>query len=307
VKTAIWRTFIGWALWPLGIALYVAAVFYLADMRDPTAVSRVVGLGSLAVLLVAMALEPFVPYRTDWKLSGDRDVWRNLGHTLLHVQVGMQGATLLIVFVVAPFIARFSLPGIWPTQAPYLLQVLLVMVLGDGLMYWWHRLAHRLPRLWAVHSVHHMPQRVNTLMAGRHHVFYAPLGQLFIGVPLLLVGLPTALFAWQVFSIVVVQSLSHADVEFRIPRFMHRVLVTPQYHRLHHSADPGHANANFALMLPLWDILFGTFWDPADAPVPAVGIEGDPIPHRFMTELASPFNVKRWTRASTSSLGATSR
>jgi len=88
---------------------------------------------------------------------------------------------------------------------------------------------------------------------------------------------------------------------------MHRVLVTPQYHRLHHSADPGHANANFALMLPLWDILFGTFWDPADAPVPAVGIEGDPIPHRFMTELASPFNVKRWTRASTSSLGAMSR
>jgi len=305
MNTAALRRVVALTFWPLGVALYVAAVFYLPDMRDFASVSAVVGLGSLASLLVAMAMEPLVPYRADWQLRGDRNAWRNLGHTLLHVQVGMRGATLLIVLVVAPLIAHFSVPGIWPTQAPYLLQVLLVMVVGDGLMYWWHRLAHRLPRLWAVHAVHHMPQRMNTLMAGRHHVFYAPLGQLFIGVPLLLVGLPPALFAWQAFSITIVQSLSHADVEFRIPRFMHRVLVTPQYHRLHHSADPEHANSNFALMLPLWDLLFGTFTDPAETPVAAVGIEGDPIPHKFLTELASPFNVKRWTRASSSSLGAT--
>lgn len=305
MKTTIWRTAVGWAFWPVGVSLYVASVFYLPDMHDPASVSRVVGLGSLTLLLVAMAIEPFLPYRIDWQPRGDRNVWRNIAHTLLHTQVGMQGATLLLVFGVAPFIARFSLPGIWPTQAPYLLQVLLVMLVGDGLMYWWHRLAHRVPRLWAVHAVHHMPQRMNTLMAGRHHVFYAPLGQLFIGVPLLLIGLPTELFVWQTFSILVVQSVSHADVEFRIPRFMHRLLVTPQYHRLHHSADPRHANANFALTLPLWDILFGTFVDPAEAPLETVGIEGDPIPHRFATELASPFNVSRWMRAPSSSVGAT--
>jgi sterol desaturase/sphingolipid hydroxylase (fatty acid hydroxylase superfamily) len=48
------------------------------------------------------------------------------------------------------------------------------------------------------------------------------------------------------------------------------------------------------VVLPLWDILFGTFIDPAASPVKAAGIKGDPIPHRFLVELASPFNVSRW-------------
>jgi len=297
MRASTWWTIVSYTLWPVGVGLYVLAVVYLPDMRDAAAVMSVAGIGATVLLVLAVTIELIAPYRADWQLRGDRDVWRNIVHTLLHTQVGMRGGILLLIAVVAPLIARLSLPVLWPTQAPYLLQVVLVMLLGDGLMYWWHRLAHRLPTLWAVHSVHHMPERINMLMAGRHHVFYAPLGQLFVGVPLLLIGLPPALFAWQWFAILVVQNLSHADIEFRVPRFMHRVLVTPHYHRLHHSAAPAHANANFALMLPLWDILFGTFVDPARAPVAAAGIEGDPISHEFLAELASPFNVKRWTRS----------
>jgi sterol desaturase/sphingolipid hydroxylase (fatty acid hydroxylase superfamily) len=45
-----------------------------------------------------------------------------------------------------------------------------------------------------------------------------------------------------------------------------RVLVSPQYHRLHHAIGLGHEGAvpgslggcNLAVLFPLWDLLFGT-------------------------------------------------
>ncbi len=41
-------------------------------------------------------------------------------------------------------------------------------------------------------------------------------------------------------------------------------------------------------MLPFWDMLFGTHIDPLKADVRAMGIEGDPIPHKFVTEIFWP-------------------
>ncbi len=45
-----------------------------------------------------------------------------------------------------------------------------------------------------------------------------------------------------------------------------RLLVSPQFHRLHHSMGAGHESAgqgslgghNFAVLFPVWDVLFGT-------------------------------------------------
>ena len=38
----------------------------------------------------------------------------------------------------------------------------------------------------------------------------------------------------------------------------------PQWHRIHHSLQPEHFDKNFAGLLPLWDILFGTFRNPRE-------------------------------------------
>jgi sterol desaturase/sphingolipid hydroxylase (fatty acid hydroxylase superfamily) len=83
--------------------------------------------------------------------------------------------------------------------------------------------------------------------------------------------------------------LDHVNMDFRIPQFMHRLLVTPHLYRIRHSADAKGGNANFCVMLPFGDMLFGTHVDPAKTEVKATGIEGDPIPHRFLHELAWPF------------------
>ena len=77
---------------------------------------------------------------------------------------------------------------------------------------------------------------------------------------------------------------------------MHRVLVTTPEHRLHHAAALPLAHCNFAVVLPFWDILFGTFKHPDDYPVPEAGVEDDPIPAGFFTQFVTPFVWSRLVR-----------
>jgi sterol desaturase/sphingolipid hydroxylase (fatty acid hydroxylase superfamily) len=134
-----------------------------------------------------------------------------------------------------------------------------------------------------------MPTRLHMLKAGRHHLLYFPLRGLIVWLPLLLLGTPPELIVWQFVGAILTGNIDHANIDFRIPGFMHRVLVTPHFHRIHHSVDVREGNSNFGVMLPFWDMLFGTHVDPTKTQVEETGIEGDPIPHRLGPELASPF------------------
>jgi len=61
-----------------------------------------------------------------------------------------------------------------------------------------------------------------------------------------------------------IESLSHTNVRAGFGRLGGVLLVGPQYHRLHHAiehAGPPYDRArgcNFAVILPLWDAIFGT-------------------------------------------------
>ena len=46
---------------------------------------------------------------------------------------------------------------------------------------------------------------------------------------------------------------------------------------------------NFAGLLPVWDLLFGTFYLPQQVRPTAFGITGDPVPEGFVGQLAYPF------------------
>jgi sterol desaturase/sphingolipid hydroxylase (fatty acid hydroxylase superfamily) len=288
------RMFLRWTLWPLGLGAFLAGVMYFGDIHDGRTTYGATSRMLLIVLLVFVALELVLPFRADWRFPRDRDLWRNIGHTILYGNFGGLAATYLVFVGIAPLVTKLELPSLWPISLPSVAQIALVLVVGDFFMYWLHRFAHRLPPLWAVHAVHHMPQRINMLMSGRHHILYLPLIGLCVWTPLVLLGAPLDLVIWQFVGIGIAGNIGHANIDFRIPRFMHRVLVTPEYHRLHHSADPQHINANFGVLLPIWDIIFGTFVDPVTNQVSDAGIESDPIPHRFLIELGSPFNLRRW-------------
>jgi len=280
------------------MALQASAVV-VAGWSYPDSVGRTLGLTTVLFLLLLFGLEQVLPYRHDWSLRGDRDMWRDLGHAVLYTSIG--GNAAQIVFL-SGFLLGLSRLGfadgfrMWPVNSPLLMQIVAVVLLGDLLEYWYHRLAHTLPWLWPLHAIHHTPVRLNVLKGPRHHLVYFLGRGLFVWAPLLVLGVPPRLVAWQFAAVVLVGSQAHANIAFRIPIFVHRIFVTPEFHRIHHSIDANEGNSNYSAVFPIWDLLFRSHTDPRLVEVRQTGIDRDPIPRRFLSELLSPVTFHRLTR-----------
>ena len=65
------------------------------------------------------------------------------------------------------------------------------------------------------------------------------------------------------------------------------VLASPRFHRWHHTAAEEGREKNFAGLLPLWDILFGTYYMPAKQPT-RFGVS-DPDPTDLLGQILWPF------------------
>jgi sterol desaturase/sphingolipid hydroxylase (fatty acid hydroxylase superfamily) len=70
-------------------------------------------------------------------------------------------------------------------------------------------------------------------------------------------------------------------------------VLTPPVHRIHHARRVDLALHNYANVLPLWDLLFGTFLDPSGRERPAAGIEEDPNPAGFLAQVLAPLGWRR--------------
>ena len=64
----------------------------------------------------------------------------------------------------------------------------------------------------------------------------------------------------------------HANVRSNLGA-LSRVIVTPQYHRVHHSIETRHFDLNYGERLTLWDWAFGTLYTGYDE-YPATGVRG---------------------------------
>jgi sterol desaturase/sphingolipid hydroxylase (fatty acid hydroxylase superfamily) len=70
------------------------------------------------------------------------------------------------------------------------------------------------------------------------------------------------------------ESLQHANLRLSFGRWGERLLVSPRFHRRHHAIGDGHEGiyrgCNFAVLFPIWDVLFGSA--NFEAGYPATGI-----------------------------------
>ena len=250
-------------------------------------------IGSLAILAVA---ERLLPYRTDWLEAGDPQIWNDVGHSFAYVVVGTRLGQILVLSTVIALVGSAEArlwTGVWPDAWPVGAQIALVIVLGDLFEYWFHRLAHTVSWMWPIHVLHHTPDRIHALKTYRHHWLHSTLRSVYVGLPLMLAGAPLGMLFWTAVAISVVGSISHANVRLRMSPFWYRVLNTPELHRIHHSVDPAHHNANYCFVLPIWDLLFGTFVAPERTTLQATGLTDDPVPDGFLRQLALPLTLRR--------------
>jgi sterol desaturase/sphingolipid hydroxylase (fatty acid hydroxylase superfamily) len=107
--------------------------------------------------------------------------------------------------------------------------------------------------------------------------------------PLVAVGAPPDVLVWHAALIGTLGMIGHSNVRLHLPSSLHRLLMTPQVHRLHHSSERALADSNFANILPLWDVVFGTFSHPDEHELREVGVVGDDVPASFVRQLMAPF------------------
>ncbi len=143
-----------------------------------------------------------------------------------------------------------------------LLSFCIYLIILDFSEYWRHRLQHRFNFFWALHSVHHSQRAMSFWSDDRNHILDGLLRDGWIALVSLLIGVPPSQFVLLIILIRMVESFSHANVPFTFGRIGEKLLVSPHFHRVHHAINIEQAGrkhgCNFAVLFPVWDILFGT-------------------------------------------------
>lgn len=174
---------------------------------------------------------------------------------------------------------------------PLWLQAIEVVVMSDLLIYWGHRLQHRVGFLWRFHAVHHSTEHLDWLAAHREH----PLDSIYtiglINLPAFVLGIPLETLAGFIAFRGIWAVYIHSNV--RLPLGPLRlVLGSPEIHHWHHDRD--RAAGNYANLSPLMDIIFGTFHCPDHEPE-RYGID-EPSPRTWLGHMVMPLLPKRWAR-----------
>jgi hypothetical protein len=104
----------------------------------------------------------------------------------------------------------------------------------------------------------------------RNHLLDDVLTSALLALCAQLIGLPPGQFVALVVLTQLSESLQHANLRLDFGRWGERLWVSPRFHRRHHAIGTGHESVdhvhqrvvlgghNFGVLLPWWDMLFGT-------------------------------------------------
>ena len=172
------------------------------------------------------------------------------------------------------------------SRQPLWLQAAGMLIIGDFIGYWMHRAFHG-RRLWSFHAVHHASRDLDWLSSVRLHPVNDALMRLAGAIPLLLIGFSPIALAGIAPFLTFMAILVHANVDWDWGP-LRKVVASPRFHRWHHTDETEARDKNFAGLLPLWDLLFGTYYMPRDTRPQRFGTS-TPVPAGLLGQLLFPF------------------
>ena len=242
--------------------------------------------GAIEIALAYLLFRPLEVWRPVEQWPERRAVRTDVVYTMVH-RLGVVPAILFLLLtpIGAAINGSLRFEGYIPPTVEQLIPplrdwpfvtFLVYIVLIDFGEYWRHRLQHRLPWWWALHSLHHDQRQLSLWSDDRNHLVDDVLAAVWSGTLALLIGIAPEEYPLVMVAFRLVESLSHSNVRLGFGPIAGPLLVGPQYHRLHHAIE--HARppfdrtmgCNFAVILPVWDVIFGT-WRREPA-FPATGV-----------------------------------
>jgi sterol desaturase/sphingolipid hydroxylase (fatty acid hydroxylase superfamily) len=161
----------------------------------------------------------------------------------------------------ADAIANFYAHGHGPLAAlPLWLQIAFYLLVSDVLLYWIHRAFHG-SALWRFHAVHHSSVDLEWISAARFHPINIIFGTTLVDVLMLVAGIKPDVFFFLIPFTTLSSVFVHANLDWTLGPLKY-LLVSPVFHRWHHTLPDGSGARNFATNFAFLDLLFGTFHMP---------------------------------------------
>ena len=248
-----------------------------------------VGLLQLVVLLVVIG--PLQRWRPVEPVTDRATVRTDVIYTLIH-RLGL--VRLVFFFTLTPLLddlfgwgrvlglSTLHLDDLWPgvTDVAWV-SFVMYLVVFDFIDYWMHRAQHQWHWWWQLHALHHAQRQMTMWSDNRNHLLDDLLRDLVWAVVAQLLGVPPAQFVAMVAITQLFESLQHANLRLWFGPIGERLWVSPRFHGLHHTIGIGHETPtvsvgamsaagptqgaktvlgghNFGVLLPWWDVLFGT-------------------------------------------------
>lgn len=201
------------------------------------------------------------------KFRPRRDMQLALPRTLTNVGMVVIGTLLLrVAFPLLAFDLALRVESAESGLAgalPYWAAVVAGVILLDLVIYWQHRLIHKIPLLWRLHRVHHADTEFDVTTAVRFHPVEIALSMAIKLAIIALLGMPA--LAVLIFEVLLSAGALFTHANLRLPEGFERrlrwLVVTPEMHRIHHSVHPDETNSNFGFHLSLWDRVFKSYRD----------------------------------------------
>jgi len=238
------------------------------------------GIGQILVLLIVLG--PLQRWRPVEPVTDTASVRTDVVYTLIH-RLGLfkLGMFFLLEPLMDAFMGQMSLWGwvppqldnLWPGVTDQaLVSFILYLLVFDLVHYGIHRAQHQIGWWWKLHALHHAQRQMTMWSDNRNHLLDDVLRDVLFAAVAVLIGIAPGQFVALVALMQLSENLQHANVRLWFGPWGERLWVSPRFHRLHHSIGIGHESTpppagsgktvlgghNFGVLLPCWDILFGT-------------------------------------------------
>jgi sterol desaturase/sphingolipid hydroxylase (fatty acid hydroxylase superfamily) len=177
------------------------------------------------------------------------------------------------------------------THLPAAAQIILLLLVSDLTGYWTHRLFHG-RKLWKFHAVHHCSEDLDWLSSVRLHPVNDALSKLVQALVLLGLGFNGKVVAAYLPFLTFYAIMLHANVSWGLGWFG-QLVVSPRFHRWHHTSQEEGLDKNFAGLFPWIDRIFDTYYMPKDRQPEKFGLYGEKIPEGFWGQMMYPFKKKQ--------------
>jgi len=232
--------------------------------------------GLIQIVVLVALIGPLQRWRAVEPVIDRRAIRIDMLYTLIH-RLGL--FRLAMFFTLQPVFddlmgslraagwGTLHLDELWPgvTDVPVVAFAIYLVVL-DFVGYWIHRGQHQFNWWWGLHSLHHSQRQMTMWSDDRNHLLDDILHDTLIVIVAQLIGVAPGQFIAFVAFTQLSESLQHANLRLSFGALGERLWISPRFHRLHHSIGLGHESHgkstlgghNFGVLLPWWDMMFGT-------------------------------------------------